>query len=133
MDPTVDWAGGGLVSTAADLAAFLRALTRGQLVSAGAWREMTRWQPGPEGFDDDYGLGLGRYRFAPAGYDQPGLRRLIDMARIDEASSVGELAADLELTGGGWPGRPTGLSALTVTAAIGVALLPPAAARHNRR
>ena len=38
MDPTVDWAGGGLVSTAADLAAFLRALTRGQLVSAGAWR-----------------------------------------------------------------------------------------------
>lgn len=39
MDPTVDWAGGGLVSTAADLAAFLRALTRGQLVSEGAWRE----------------------------------------------------------------------------------------------
>ena len=66
MDPTVDWAGGGLVSTAADLAAFLRALTRGQLLSAGAWREMTRWQPGPEGFYDDYGLGLGRYRF-PAG------------------------------------------------------------------
>lgn len=33
MDPTADWAGGGLVSTAADLAAFLRALTRGQLVS----------------------------------------------------------------------------------------------------
>jgi D-alanyl-D-alanine carboxypeptidase len=66
MDPTVDWAGGGLVSTATDLAAFLRALTRGQLVSAGAWREMTRWQPGPEGFYDDYGLGLGRYRFPAA-------------------------------------------------------------------
>jgi D-alanyl-D-alanine carboxypeptidase len=66
MDPTVDWAGGGLVSTAADLAAFLRALTRGQLLSAAAWREMTRWQPGPAGFYDDYGLGLGRYRF-PAG------------------------------------------------------------------
>jgi D-alanyl-D-alanine carboxypeptidase len=63
MDPTVDWAGGGLVSTAADLAAFLRALTRGQLLSTGAWREMTRWQPGPEGYYDDYGLGLGRYRF----------------------------------------------------------------------
>jgi ammonia channel protein AmtB len=28
MDPTVDWAGGGLVGTAAALAAFLRALTR---------------------------------------------------------------------------------------------------------
>jgi D-alanyl-D-alanine carboxypeptidase len=66
MDPTVDWAGGGLVSTAADLAAFLRALTRGQLVSTGAWSEMTRWQPGPEGFYDDYGLGLGRYRFPAA-------------------------------------------------------------------
>jgi D-alanyl-D-alanine carboxypeptidase len=61
MDPTVDWAGGGLVSTAADLAAFLRALTRGQLVSASALREMTRWRPGA--LYDDYGLGLGRYRF----------------------------------------------------------------------
>src|SRR5512132_944665 len=66
MDPTVDWAGGGLVSTAADLAAFLRALTRGQLLSIGAWSEMTRWQPGPEGFYDDYGLGLGCYRFPAA-------------------------------------------------------------------
>jgi D-alanyl-D-alanine carboxypeptidase len=66
MDPTVDWAGGGLVSTAADLAAFLRALTRGQLVSTDAWSEMTRWQPGPAGFYDDYGLGLGRYRFPVA-------------------------------------------------------------------
>jgi len=66
MDPTVDWAGGGLVSTAADLAAFLRALTRGQLVSSRAWTDMTRWQPGPEGYYDDYGLGLGRYTF-PAG------------------------------------------------------------------
>ena len=45
---------------------FLRALSRGQLVSAGAWSEMTRWQPGPEGFYDDYGLGLGRYRFPAA-------------------------------------------------------------------
>jgi D-alanyl-D-alanine carboxypeptidase len=66
MDPTVDWAGGGLVSTAADLAGFLRALARGRLVSADAWREMTRWHPGPEGFYDDYGLGLGRYRFPAA-------------------------------------------------------------------
>ena len=34
MDPRVDWAGGGLVSTAADLASFLRALTRGQLIGS---------------------------------------------------------------------------------------------------
>jgi D-alanyl-D-alanine carboxypeptidase len=66
MDPTVDWAGGGLVSTAADLAAFLRALTGGQLVSSGAWSEMTRWRPGPAGYYDDYGLGLGRYQFPQA-------------------------------------------------------------------
>jgi D-alanyl-D-alanine carboxypeptidase len=66
MDPTVDWAGGGLVSTAADLAAFLRALTRGQLLSTRAWSEMTRWQPGPEGYYDEYGLGLGRYQFPAA-------------------------------------------------------------------
>ena len=66
MDPTVDWAGGGLVSTAADLAAFLRALTRGHLLSPRAWSEMTRWQSGPQGYYDDYGLGLGRYRFESA-------------------------------------------------------------------
>ena len=37
MDPTVDWAGGGLVSTASDLAALLRGLTRGDLVGDDAW------------------------------------------------------------------------------------------------
>jgi hypothetical protein len=44
----------------------------------------------------------------------------------------GELAADLELVGGGWPWRPTALLALPVTAAVGVVLLPLAAARHHR-
>jgi D-alanyl-D-alanine carboxypeptidase len=62
MDPTVDWAGGGLVSTAADLASLLRSLRDGRLLSAAALCEMTRWTPGPAGFYDDYGLGLGRYR-----------------------------------------------------------------------
>lgn len=66
MDPTVVWAGGGLVSTAADLAALLRGLVQGKLVSGEAWTEMTRWQAGPTGYDDDYGLGLGRYRFPTA-------------------------------------------------------------------
>jgi D-alanyl-D-alanine carboxypeptidase len=66
MDPTVDWAGGGLVSTAADLAALVRALARGELLSTGAWSEMTRWRPGPEGYYDSYGLGLGRYQFPSA-------------------------------------------------------------------
>jgi D-alanyl-D-alanine carboxypeptidase len=62
MDPTVDWAGGGLVSTVADLAAFLRSLRDGRLLTSAALGEMTRWTPGPAGFYDDYGLGLGRYR-----------------------------------------------------------------------
>jgi hypothetical protein len=46
---------------------------------------------------------------------------------------IGELTADLERAGGGRPGRPTAQSALTVTAAIGVALLSSAAARHHRQ
>jgi hypothetical protein len=39
----------------------------------------------------------------------------------------------LELAGAGWPWRPTALLALTATAAIGVALVPAAATRRNRR
>jgi hypothetical protein len=72
---------------------------------------------------------------------QPETHRLIQRDRLgaDLLSSqpqcrnlFGELAAHLELAGGGWPRPPTAQSALTVTAAIGVALLPPAAARPNR-
>jgi hypothetical protein len=73
---------------------------------------------------------------------QPETHRLIQRDRLeaDLVSSppqcrdlFGELAADLELTGGEWPRPPTAPSALTVTAAIGVALQPPPAARPNRR
>jgi hypothetical protein len=39
----------------------------------------------------------------------------------------------LELVGAGWPWRPTVLFALTVTAAIGVALVSAAASRRDRR
>jgi hypothetical protein len=49
------------------------------------------------------------------------------------AKSIEDPAEQLELAGAGWPWRPTALLALTVTAAIGVALLPAAAARRNRR
>ena len=66
MEPTVDWGGGGLVSTTADLAAFLRALVEGRLVSASSWHEMTRWLSGPEGYYDQYGLGVGRYNLGDA-------------------------------------------------------------------
>ena len=66
MEPTVDWGGGGLVSTTADLSAFLRALVEGRLVSAASWHEMTRWLPGPKGYCDQYGLGVGRYTLGDA-------------------------------------------------------------------
>jgi putative intracellular protease/amidase len=49
------------------------------------------------------------------------------------AESIEYPAEQLELAGAGWPGRPTALLALTVTAAIGVALVPAAAIRRNRR
>jgi hypothetical protein len=49
------------------------------------------------------------------------------------AKSIEYPAGQLELAGAGWPWRPTAPLALTATAAIGVALVPTAAARRNRR
>jgi hypothetical protein len=49
------------------------------------------------------------------------------------AKSIEYPTEQLELAGAGWPWRPTALLALTATAAIGVALLPAAATRRNRR
>jgi putative intracellular protease/amidase len=49
------------------------------------------------------------------------------------AKSLEYPTEQLELAGAGWPWRPTALFALTVTAAIGVALVPAAATRRNRR
>jgi hypothetical protein len=36
------------------------------LLSSRAWSEMTQWRPGPEGYYDSYGLGLGPYEFPAA-------------------------------------------------------------------
>jgi hypothetical protein len=49
------------------------------------------------------------------------------------AKSIEYPTEQLELAGAGWPWRPTALFALAVTAAIGVALVPAAATRRNRR
>ena len=122
MDPTVDWAGGGLVSTAADLAAFLRVLTSGQLVSTAAWSQMTRWQPGPAGFYDDYGLGLGRYRFPAA--------QLIGHHGVWGAFAFWSPELDAVITGTVNTGR---VDRRPLLGAVVRALLPPTAARHNRR
>jgi hypothetical protein len=49
------------------------------------------------------------------------------------AESIEYPTEQLELAGAGWPWRPTALLALTASAALGVALLPAAATRRNRR
>ena len=65
ISPTIDWAGGGLVTTAPDLARFVRALWSTRIVDSAALRELTRWMPGasfPPGHMlryDRYGLGMG--------------------------------------------------------------------------
>jgi len=66
ITPTIDWAGGGLVTTAPDLVRFVRALWSGRIVESGALEELTRWTPGAS-FPPDhtlrydrYGLGIGR-------------------------------------------------------------------------
>jgi D-alanyl-D-alanine carboxypeptidase len=68
VSPTIDWAGGGLVSTTSDLARFLSKLWSGSLIDASALQELTRWTPGasfPPGHGlryDRYGLGTGSIR-----------------------------------------------------------------------
>ncbi len=65
MSLSFDWGGGGLVSTVADLAAFLRGLMAGRLFESGATlAEMTRWTR-PAGLDATRtGVGLGLFRVA---------------------------------------------------------------------
>ena len=65
ISPTIDWAGGGLVTTTADLARFVRALWSERILGARALGELTRWTPGasfPPGHRlryQHYGLGMG--------------------------------------------------------------------------
>jgi CubicO group peptidase (beta-lactamase class C family) len=65
VSPTIDWAGGGLVTTAPDLVRFVRALWSERVVGSRVLGEMTRWTPGasfPPGYAlryERYGLGMG--------------------------------------------------------------------------
>jgi D-alanyl-D-alanine carboxypeptidase len=66
VSPTIDWAGGGLVTTLSDLASFVRGLWSGRILDADGLEQLTAWTPGasfPPGYAlryDDYGLGMGR-------------------------------------------------------------------------
>jgi CubicO group peptidase (beta-lactamase class C family) len=65
ISPTIDWAGGGLVTVAPDLARYVRALWSGQIIDPSGLAELTRWTPGasfPPGHMlryERYGLGMG--------------------------------------------------------------------------
>jgi len=60
VSPTIDWAGGGLVTTARDLARFVRGLWSERIVDAARLAELTRWTPGAS-FAPDSGLRYDRY------------------------------------------------------------------------
>jgi D-alanyl-D-alanine carboxypeptidase len=70
ITPTWDWAGGGLVSTLADLARYTREVIRSGSRSTGPLAEMRAWTAGatfpPASLPhyDRYGLGLGEETFA---------------------------------------------------------------------
>ena len=65
ISPTIDWAGGGLVTTASDLARFVRGLWSGRIVDTRGLDELTLWTPCasfPPGHVlryERYGLGMG--------------------------------------------------------------------------
>src|SRR4029453_9163768 len=65
VSPTIDWAGGGLVTTGPDLARFVRGLWSGRGVGTSALPEMIRgapgasFPPGPMLRYDRYGMGMG--------------------------------------------------------------------------
>ena len=54
VSPTIDWAGGGLVTTAPDLSAFVRGLWSGQILDPAGLEQLTRWTPA-RGFHPDAG------------------------------------------------------------------------------
>jgi hypothetical protein len=66
ISPTIDWAGGGLATTARDLSRFVRALWRARILESRELHGLTAWTPGasfPKGHAvryEQYGLGTGR-------------------------------------------------------------------------
>jgi D-alanyl-D-alanine carboxypeptidase len=60
LDLPFNWAGGGIVSVARDVARFLRALLGGELLPSALRAEMLRTVPSDWPETDGYGLGIGR-------------------------------------------------------------------------
>jgi len=65
ISPTIDWAAGGLVTTAPDLARYVRGLWSERIVDSDGLDELTRWTPGASFRPghmlryERYGLGIG--------------------------------------------------------------------------
>jgi D-alanyl-D-alanine carboxypeptidase len=65
ISPTIDWAGGGLVTTTPDLAGYVRGLWSGKILDSSGLNELTRWTAGasfPSGHAlryERYGIGMG--------------------------------------------------------------------------
>jgi D-alanyl-D-alanine carboxypeptidase len=68
---TSAWTAGAMVSSAADLGTFFRALFAGKLISQSALEEMTSIAPGPQVDDPPSGYGLGLTEWHPAEF--PGM------------------------------------------------------------
>jgi D-alanyl-D-alanine carboxypeptidase len=60
ISPTVDWAGGGLVTTAPDLARYVRGLWSARIIDSRGLNELTHWTPAAS-FPPDSGLRYERY------------------------------------------------------------------------
>jgi D-alanyl-D-alanine carboxypeptidase len=61
LDASSAWAAGGIVTTAPDMCAFIRAMAEGELISQAMLAESLSWQPVPEDQSfDGYGLGIAK-------------------------------------------------------------------------
>src|SRR4051812_35378 len=85
ISPTVDWAGGGLITTAPDLARFARGLWAEQIVDAAGLADLTRWTPGAS-FPPETGLRYDRYGMGM------GLNVVEDVALLGHTGFIGAFA-----------------------------------------
>ncbi|TXB62854.1 serine hydrolase domain-containing protein [Phaeodactylibacter luteus] len=78
---SADWAGGGLLATADDLARFMQALAYGEVLPKSTWQSMQAWVPETKGMS--YGFGLRRFQLR-------GLSPLLpDLTLIGHSGSTG--------------------------------------------
>ena len=102
---TSAWTAGAMVSSAADLGAFFRALFDGRLISDAALKQMMTAAPGSESTDPPSGYGLGLTVWRPAEYPGVtlyghggGIAGFLTLVFHDPASGITYFAAGTDLT-----------------------------------